>query len=101
MTVRGLVKTAPGAGNLVLQEFTLAQPADGEVIVEVNQEPVTTPADVTKKIDALKSEGRKSALLLVANPQGEVTCSLDASETSPEGTFRVFGTATGFFTPAS
>ena len=36
-----------------------------------------------------------------ANPQGEVTCSLDASETSPEGTFRVFGTATGFFTPAS
>jgi hypothetical protein len=36
-----------------------------------------------------------------ANPQGDVTCSLDASETSPDGTFRVFGTATGFFTPAS
>jgi hypothetical protein len=30
-----------------------------------------------------------------------VTCSLDATQTSPEGTFRVFGTATGFFTPAS
>ncbi len=44
----------------------------GEVIVEVNQEPVTAPADVTKKIDGLKSQGRKSALLLVANPQGEV-----------------------------
>jgi hypothetical protein len=29
-----------------------------------------------------------------------VTCSLDASQSSPEGTFRVFGTATGFFTPA-
>jgi hypothetical protein len=26
---------------------------------------------------------------------------LDASQTSPEGIFRVFGTATGFFTPAS
>lgn len=44
----------------------------GEVIVEVNQEPVANPADVTKKIDALKSQGRKSALLLVANAQGEV-----------------------------
>jgi serine protease Do len=44
----------------------------GEVIVEVSQEPVSTPADVTKRVDALKSQGRKSALLLVANPQGEV-----------------------------
>jgi serine protease Do len=44
----------------------------GEVIVEVNQEPVTNPTDVTKKIDDLKSQGRKSALLLVANAQGEV-----------------------------
>ncbi|NIX76461.1 DegQ family serine endoprotease [Microvirga sp. c23x22] len=44
----------------------------GEVIVEINQEPVSSPADVTKKIDALKSQGRKSALLLVANAQGEV-----------------------------
>jgi serine protease Do len=44
----------------------------GEVIVEVGQEPVTSPADVTKRIDSLKSEGRKSALLLVANAQGEV-----------------------------
>jgi len=44
----------------------------GEVIVEVNQEPVTSPADVTKKIDDLKAQGRKSALLLVANAQGEV-----------------------------
>ena len=30
-----------------------------------------------------------------------VTCSLDASETGPEGSARVFGTATGVFTPAS
>lgn len=44
----------------------------GEVIVEVNQEPVSAPGDVTKKIDALKSQGKKSALLLVANAQGEV-----------------------------
>ncbi len=44
----------------------------GEVIVEVNQEPVSNPADVTKKIDDLKAQNRKSALLLVANAQGEV-----------------------------
>ena len=44
----------------------------GDVIVEVGQEPVANPADVTKRIDDLKSEGRKSALLLVANAQGEV-----------------------------
>jgi serine protease Do len=44
----------------------------GEVIVEVGQEAVSTPADVTKRIEALKKDGRKSALLLVANAQGEV-----------------------------
>jgi serine protease Do len=44
----------------------------GDVIVEVGQEPVTNPADVTRRIDALKGEGRKSALLLVSNAQGEV-----------------------------
>jgi serine protease Do len=44
----------------------------GEVIVEVGQEPVSTPADVTRRVEALKKDGRKSALLLVANVQGEV-----------------------------
>ncbi len=44
----------------------------GDVIVEINQEPVKEPADIAKKIEALKSGGRKSALLLVANGQGEV-----------------------------
>jgi serine protease Do len=44
----------------------------GDVIVEVGQEPVSSPADVTRRVDALKSEGRKSALLLVSNAQGEV-----------------------------
>lgn len=44
----------------------------GEVILEVDQEPVSDPADVTKKMQALKGGGKKSALLLVANSQGEV-----------------------------
>ncbi len=44
----------------------------GEVIMEINQEPVKDPSDVTKKTQALKNDGKKSALLLVANGQGEV-----------------------------
>jgi hypothetical protein len=30
-----------------------------------------------------------------------VTCSFDVTQTFPEGTFHLFGTATGFITPAS
>jgi hypothetical protein len=30
-----------------------------------------------------------------------VTCSFDVTQTSPDGVFRLFGTATGVFTPAS
>ncbi|MGB7046405.1 MAG: PDZ domain-containing protein, partial [Methylocella sp.] len=44
----------------------------GEVVMEINQEPVKEPADIAKKIHALKGAGKKSALLLVANGQGEV-----------------------------
>jgi serine protease Do len=43
----------------------------GDVIVEVNRQPVSAPEDVLAKIKALKDEGRKSALLLAANPQGQ------------------------------
>jgi serine protease Do len=44
----------------------------GELIVEVAQEAVATAADVQNKIEQMKKDGRKSALLLVANPEGEV-----------------------------
>ena len=44
----------------------------GEIIMEINQEPVKEPADIAGKIDALKKDGKKSALLLVANAQGEM-----------------------------
>ena len=42
----------------------------GFVVVEVAQEGVKTPADVAKKIDALKKQGKKNALLLVSDPLG-------------------------------
>jgi S1-C subfamily serine protease len=35
----------------------------GDVILEINQEPVKEPADIAKKIPALKSGAKKSALL--------------------------------------
>ena len=44
----------------------------GEVILEVNQDPVRMPADVARKMRALKGAGKKLALLLVSTPQGEV-----------------------------
>lgn len=44
----------------------------GELVVEIGQEAVNSPEDVTKRLEALKKEGKKSALLLVSNAQGEV-----------------------------
>ncbi|MEL7529621.1 MAG: PDZ domain-containing protein, partial [Pseudomonadota bacterium] len=44
----------------------------GDVIKEVAQEPVETPADVASEIDRLKDDGRRSALLLLSNPTGDV-----------------------------
>ena len=42
------------------------------MIEEVNQQAVETPSDVAKAIAALKTAGKKSALLLVANATGDV-----------------------------
>ena len=39
--------------------------------MEAQQETVTTPEAMMKKIEGLKKDGKKSILLLVANPQGE------------------------------
>ncbi len=44
----------------------------GEVIQEINQDPVKAPADIAKKLQVLKNDGKKLVLLLVASPQGEV-----------------------------
>jgi len=44
----------------------------GEVIVEVAQEAVTNAADVKKRVDQLKKDGKKSVMLLVSNGEGEL-----------------------------
>lgn len=46
--------------------------AAGNLIVEVNQEATMAPQDIEKRIAALKKEGRRSALLMVADPEGQV-----------------------------
>jgi serine protease Do len=43
----------------------------GDVIVEVQYESVGNPADLQTRIDALKSQGKKVAMLLVANGDGD------------------------------
>lgn len=43
----------------------------GEILLEVNQEAVSDPSEAVKKIKALKDAGKKTALLIVANAQGD------------------------------
>ncbi|HEV7308714.1 MAG TPA: DegQ family serine endoprotease [Ensifer sp.] len=44
----------------------------GDVIVEVSQEAMDTPSDVTDRIEELKSSGRRNAQLLLSNKTGEL-----------------------------
>jgi serine protease Do len=66
--VRGVVVTKVDANSAAADKRI--QP--GDVIVEVQQEPVANPDALTRRIDALKKEGKKSALLLVASAQGDM-----------------------------
>ncbi|APF38043.1 Do family serine endopeptidase [Chelatococcus daeguensis] len=66
--IKGVVVTSVDPNSAAADKRIQA----GDVIVEVNQEPVASPQDVTKRIDAVKKEGKKSVLLLVSSAQGEV-----------------------------
>ena len=67
--VKGVVVTGvdPGAASDQPDKHLAA----GDVIVEVQYQGVGTPADLQKRIDDLKSQGKKVAVLLVANADGE------------------------------
>ena len=67
-TVKGVVVTAIEPNSAAAEKGLRA----GDVIEEVNQQTVEKPSDVSKAIDSLKKQGKKSALLLVANGAGEV-----------------------------
>lgn len=44
----------------------------GDVVLEVGQEEVKTDADLAKRFEAIKKDGRKRALLLLSNAEGEM-----------------------------
>ncbi len=67
-SVKGVVITNV-EGNSDAAEKRLSP---GEVIVEVAQEAVSNAADIKKRVDQLKKDGKKSVLLLVANADGEL-----------------------------
>jgi serine protease Do len=46
--------------------------AAGDVITEITQQTVSKPKDVSERIAALKSQGRKAALLMLASKSGEL-----------------------------
>src|SRR5450432_1881002 len=67
-SVKGVVITNVDASSDAAEKRLSA----GDVIVEVAQEAVTNAADVKKRVDQLKKDGKKSILLLVSNADGEL-----------------------------
>ena len=67
-TVKGVVITGVDAGSPAADKRL----SPGDVIVEIAQEAVASADDLQAKIDKLKKDGRKSALLLVAGADGEL-----------------------------
>ncbi len=67
-SVKGVVITSVDASSDAAEKRLSA----GEVIVEVAQEAVSNAADVKKRVEQLKKDGKKSILLLVSNADGEL-----------------------------
>ncbi|SEM24181.1 Do family serine endopeptidase [Bradyrhizobium sp. OK095] len=67
-SVKGVVVTNVDAGSDAAEKRLSA----GDVIVEVAQESVASGADIQKRVDQLKKDGKKSVLLLVSNADGEL-----------------------------
>ena len=67
-TVKGVVVTGVDGTSDAAEKRLSA----GDVIVEVAQEAVSNAADIKKRVDQLKKDGKKSVLLLVANGDGEL-----------------------------
>ena len=68
-TVKGVLVTGvdPNAANDAPDRHL----GPGDVIVEVQYQAVGTPADLQKRVNELKSQGKKVAVLLVSNGNGE------------------------------
>ena len=66
--VSGVVVTEVAPNSAAAERGILA----GEVITEIAQESVSSPKDVMDRIGALKEQGRKNALLMLASKTGEL-----------------------------
>ncbi|WP_249693956.1 DegQ family serine endoprotease [Stappia sp. WLB 29] len=66
--IKGVVVTAVEESSGAAEKRITA----GDVIVEVAQETVSSPADIAARVESLKGEGRRLALFLISNAQGEV-----------------------------
>ncbi|WP_110033297.1 Do family serine endopeptidase [Hoeflea marina] len=66
--VEGVVISEVDAGSAADDKKITA----GDVIVEVAQEAVMSPADVIERIEALKADGRRNALVMISNKSGEL-----------------------------
>jgi serine protease Do len=67
-SVEGVVITDVASGSVAAEKGLKA----GEVIVEVGQDFVATPGDVTSRIEELKGERRRNAHMMVAGANGEL-----------------------------
>ena len=67
--VKGVLITGVDANSAAAEKRLAA----GAVIVELQQQPVTNAADLQARIDKLKKEGKKAAVLLIANGDGDTT----------------------------
>jgi serine protease Do len=68
-TVKGVVVT--GVDAAVASAAPDKRLAAGDVIVEVQYESVGNPTDLQTRLDRLKADGKKVAVLLVSNPDGD------------------------------
>src|SRR3954470_3656612 len=67
-SVKGVIITGVDSASDAAEKRLSA----GDVIVEVAQEAVSNAADVKKRVEQLKKDGKKSILLLISNADGEL-----------------------------
>ena len=67
-TVKGIVITAVEADS----DAARRDLKPGDVIVEAQDEAVTTPAELVERIDKVRKSGRKQILLRIENAKGEI-----------------------------
>ena len=67
-SIKGVVITGIDAASAAADKRL----TPGSVIVAIEQEQLSSPADVQRKVDNLKKAGKKTALLLVAGAEGDM-----------------------------